>query len=101
GGKIYPGYSIKPIQVEMMEGIRVTRMPLYPSHDSSALRRIVTYVTFGISSCLAGLVAIRKPDVIYANGPPPTVGIAAAIIGWVRNAPFVFDIQDLWPDSLA
>ena len=101
GGKIYPGYSIKPMQVEVMDGIRVTRIPLYPSHDSSAIRRIATYVSFGMSSCLAGLLAVRKPDVIYANGPPPTVGIAAAVVARLRKAPFVFDIQDLWPDSLS
>ncbi len=100
GGKIYPGYSIKPIQVELMEGIRVMRVPLYPSHDRSAVRRIMNYASFALSSCLAGLFAIRRPNVIHTCGPPVTVGISACLISLFRRAPFVYDIQDLWPDTL-
>jgi colanic acid biosynthesis glycosyl transferase WcaI len=100
GGKLYQGYSIKPFQVEMMDGIRVMRVPLYPSHDNSALRRALNYVSFGASSCLAGLFVVDRKAVIYACGPPVTVGISAALISLVRRVPFVYDIQDLWPDSL-
>jgi len=100
GGKIYPGYSIKFFQVEMMEGIRVMRVLLFPSHDASAFRRILNYVSFGIASFLAGLLVVSRKDVIYACGPPVTVGVGAALISLVRRIPFVYDIQDLWPDSL-
>ncbi|MDC0309221.1 glycosyltransferase family 4 protein [bacterium] len=99
-GKIYSGYSIKFFQVEMMEGIRVMRVPLYPSHDASAFRRMLNYVSFGIASFLAGLLVVSRKDVIYACGPPVTVGVGAALISLVRRIPFVYDIQDLWPDSL-
>lgn len=100
GGKLYPGYSIKPFQVEMMEGIRVMRVPLFPSHDASAFRRILNYVSFGIASLFAGLLIVSRKDVIYACGPPVTVGVGAALICLIRRIPFVYDIQDLWPDSL-
>ena len=100
GGKIYAGYSIKFFQVEMMEGIRVMRVPLYPSHDASAFRRILNYLSFGITSFLAGLLVVSRKDVVYACGPPVTVGVSAALISLVRRVPFVYDIQDLWPDSL-
>jgi len=99
-GKIYPGYSIKPFQVETMEGIRVMRVPLYPSHDTSSLRRILNYVSFGLTSFLAGLLVVRRTDAIYACGPPVTVGVAAALAGKLRRIPFFYDVQDLWPDSL-
>ena len=99
-GKIYPGYSIKPFQVQTMEGIRVMRVPLYPSHDTSSLRRILNYVSFGLTSFLAGLLVVRRTDVIYACGPPVTVGVAAALVGKLRRIPFFYDVQDLWPDSL-
>jgi glycosyltransferase involved in cell wall biosynthesis len=76
------------------------RVPLYPSHDASAFRRILNYVSFGITSFLAGLLVVGRKDVIYACGPPVTVGVGAALISLVRRIPFVYDIQDLWPDSL-
>ena len=44
GGKLYPGYRVKFLQRETLEGIRVTRVPLYPSHDRSAIRRIANYI---------------------------------------------------------
>jgi glycosyltransferase involved in cell wall biosynthesis len=39
--------------------------------------------------------------VIYAYHPPLTVGVAASMLGLVKRAPFVYDVQDLWPDTLA
>lgn len=101
GGDVYPGYSIKLFQVEMMDGIRIMRVPLYPSHDGSSFRRILNYVSFGITSCLAGLCLVSRPAVIYACGPPVTVGVSASLISLFRRVPFVYDVQDLWPDSLA
>jgi glycosyltransferase involved in cell wall biosynthesis len=50
----------------------------------------------------AGSVAallMRRPAVVYAWHPPLTVGIVAAVFAWVRRAPFVYDVQDVWPDS--
>jgi glycosyltransferase involved in cell wall biosynthesis len=54
-----------------------------------------------VSATVAGLFIGFKPDVMYVYHPPLTVGIAAAVIGFLRRIPFVYDIQDLWPDSLA
>lgn len=99
-GKVYPGYRMKWRQRENIDGIKVTRLPLYPSHDGSAIRRVLNYVSFAVSSCLYGIFGLRKIDIIYVYHPPMTVGLAAAIIGFFRRIPFVLDIQDLWPDTL-
>src|SRR5438309_3881376 len=45
-GRIYPGYRVKLWQWETMDGILVLRVPIYPSHDTSAARRIATYLSF-------------------------------------------------------
>ncbi len=100
GGKVYPGYKVKWRQIEYIDGIRINRVPLYPSHDGSALKRIFNYVSFAISSCLYGLFAVGKPDVVYVYHPPLTVGLSASIVSLFRRVPFVYDIQDLWPDTL-
>ena len=39
-GHTYPGYAQRPWQWETIDGVRVLRVPIYPSHDSSAIRRI-------------------------------------------------------------
>jgi colanic acid biosynthesis glycosyl transferase WcaI len=100
GGKMYPGYRIKFLQRETMDGIPVIRVPLYPSHDNSAIRRVFNYLSYAVSAALLGCLIVRKADVIYAYHPPATVALPALLIGAIRRIPVVYDIQDLWPDTL-
>jgi colanic acid biosynthesis glycosyl transferase WcaI len=99
-GKIYPGYRLRWVQREHIDGVNVTRVPLYPSHDRSALRRVLNYLSFFVSLVIYGLFFARRGDVIYAYHPPLTVGLAASVIRLFRRIPLVYDVQDLWPDTL-
>lgn len=100
GGKIYAGYRVKWLQREVIDGVQVTRVPLYPNHDQSAIKRVLNYVSFATSSLLYGLLMARRADVVYAYHPPLTVGMTAALIRAFRWIPVVYDIQDMWPDTL-
>lgn len=100
GGVLYPGYRLKLLSTEVVDGIRVTRVPLYPSHSKSAIGRIFNYVSFAAAAAVYGAFQRRKFDVAYVYHPPLTVGMAAAVIGLVHRMPFIYDIQDLWPDTL-
>lgn len=99
-GKIYPGYKLKFKQTEFIDGIEVTRVALYPSHDSSVLKRIFNYISFAFMAALIGIFSTKKADVIYAYHPPLTVGVAAIFIKLFRRTPIIYDIQDMWPDTL-
>ncbi len=100
GGKVYPGYKIKWLQRELIDGIHITRVPLYPNHDQSAIKRILNYLSFASSALIYGLFMARRVDLIYAYHPPLTVGVAASILRLIRRIPVVYDIQDMWPDTL-
>lgn len=100
GGKIYDGYKLKLYQREQIDGISVLRVALYPNHDSSALKRILNYISFAFMAMLFGIFATKKADVIYAYHPPLTVGLAAIFIKLFRRTPVVYDVQDMWPDTL-
>lgn len=100
GGKVYSGYSIKWFQREVLDGIVVNRVPLYPSHDRSAVRRILNYVSFALCSLVYIVFFTRRVDVIYAYHPPLTVGFVASIYKLIRRTQMVLDVQDLWPDTL-
>jgi glycosyltransferase involved in cell wall biosynthesis len=101
GGKLYPGYRIRPFQRETLMGFQVDRVPLYPSHNRSSLGRIGNYLSFFVSSLIYGLINGRKFDLAYVYHPPITVGLGVALWGWLWRVPFVIEIQDLWPDSVA
>jgi glycosyltransferase involved in cell wall biosynthesis len=100
GGKLYPGFRQKWLSRSVIDGVSVTRVPLYPSHSGSAVKRVLNYVSFMLSSCLYGVFGAKKADVIYVYHPPITAGLSAAVIGFLRRTPFVIDVQDLWPDTL-
>lgn len=99
-GKIYPGYKLRLKQTEFIDGIEVTRVALYPSHDSSVIKRVFNYISFAFMAALMGIFSTKKADVIYAYHPPLTVGLAAILIKFFRRTPIVYDIQDMWPDTL-
>ena len=100
GGDIYDGFKIRALQRETIDGVEVVRVPLYPSHDRSGVRRAANYLSFAASATLACLF-ISRPDVAYVYHPPATVGLPAIVLKMLRGVPFVYDVQDLWPDTLA
>ncbi|MEX2283729.1 MAG: glycosyltransferase family 4 protein [Gemmatimonadota bacterium] len=101
GGSLYPGYRIRPHQTEELGGIRIHRVALYPSHDSSRVGRVANYGSFALSAATIGAAVVRSADVAYVYHPPATIGLPALAIRALRRIPFVYDIQDLWPDTLA
>jgi glycosyltransferase involved in cell wall biosynthesis len=100
-GRLYPGYRLKLIQRERIDGVDVVRLPLYPSHDTSSVRRSLNYLSFCLSTLVYLLLRRERFDLAYVYHPPITVGLAAALAGAFRRLPFILDVQDLWPDSLA
>ncbi|MBM9520878.1 glycosyltransferase family 4 protein [Desulforhopalus vacuolatus] len=100
GGKLYPGYGFRFFQRENMEGIRVNRVPLYPSHDQSGFRRIVNYLSFALSTLFIGPWVVRKPDVIYVFNLI-TLACTASLLKKIYGCKIVYDVQDLWPESVA
>ena len=100
GGKVYPGYRIQWLQREVINGVQITRVPLYPNHDQSAIKRVLNYASFAASATMYGVFMAKRADVMYAYHPPLTVGMAAALIKLFRRIPVVYDIQDMWPDTL-
>ncbi len=100
GGKLYPGYKIKWIQREFIDDVLITRLPLYPHHDQSATKRVLNYCSFALSVFFYGVFVAKRADVMYAYHPPLTVGVAASLVRSLRQIPLVYDIQDMWPDTL-
>lgn len=100
GGKVYNGYRIRPVQRSEQNGIVITRLPLYPSHDSGKIGRVLNYLSFAISAFLYLTFLARRPALVHVYNPPLTVGLAATAARMLRRFPVVVDIHDLWPDTL-
>ncbi len=101
GGKVYPGYRLRWRQWEEPAGVRILRLPLYPEHGRSVIRRALNYLSFAASASLIAPVLCGPADVMWVYHPPLTVGIPAWWIGLLRRVPFVYEVQDMWPETLA
>ena len=101
GGKVYEGYKISVYQKDIIDGITIHRAPLYPSHDSSAMKRVLNYLSFAVGTFIIGLLKTKNIDVIYSYHPPLTTSLSAFLLGLFKRIPFVIDVQDLWPDTLS
>lgn len=100
GGKVYPGYKIRLFQKEVIDGVEILRVALYPSHDLSGSKRILNYLSFAFFASVLGVFKVKKADVMYVYHPPATIAIPALFIKFFRRIPVVYDIQDIWPDTL-
>ncbi|MDR1925582.1 MAG: glycosyltransferase family 4 protein [Planctomycetaceae bacterium] len=97
-GKTYDGYKNVRRKTEWQDGIRIVRVPVYPSHDHSGLKRIINYGSFGLSTSVLGLFGL-KPDIVFALGIP-TVDFTLSLFRWFRRSKIVIQVQDLWPESV-
>lgn len=101
GGRLYPGYRIRPYCKETMMGVVVHRLAIWPSHDRSSIGRIANYLSFFASVLSFGLLRGGRYDLVYVYHPPIMPAAAAAIFCRLHGRPLVVEIQDLWPDSVA
>jgi colanic acid biosynthesis glycosyl transferase WcaI len=85
---------------EQVDGVHVERTWLWPLPNRKAHERIRNYVSFCMSGAIAGL-GLAKPDVIIATSPQLLCALAGWWIARWKRVPFVFEVRDLWPESLA
>ncbi len=99
-GKIYPGYKQRFYKREVMEGVPLIRVPIFPSHSTSGLKRFANYFSYAISASFIGLFLVKKPDVCFVYQGAIPAAIPAIILKKFRRIPFLYDINDLWPETV-
>ena len=79
--------------------VNVFRTWLWPLPNRKAHERMRNYASFCLSAALRGLT-LPRPDVVIATSPQLLVGLSGWWIAFTRQIPFVFEVRDLWPESL-
>ena len=69
-----------------------------PRKTASVPKRLAAWCLFHLLSLVVGTAAIRGVDVILAPSPPLTIGVAAWLLGRWHRAPFIYNVQELYPD---
>jgi glycosyltransferase involved in cell wall biosynthesis len=99
-GEVYEGYKVRLHFREVLDGVLVRRIPLYPSHDDSALRRVLNYLSFMVSATTLGVWFARRADATLIYSTPGTVGLAGTALSRLFGKRFVLYVQDVWPDTV-
>jgi glycosyltransferase involved in cell wall biosynthesis len=85
---------------EQVNGIHLVRSWLLPFPNRKAYERMLNYSSFSVSAAITGLF-LSRPDVVIATSPQLLVGLSGWWLARWKRVPFVFEVRDLWPESLA
>jgi len=101
-GIVPPQYRVKfrhLVSRELIDGVNVVRTWLFPFPNRKAHERMLNYSSFCVSSASTGMF-LSRPDVIIATSPQLLVGLSGWWLAHYKRVPFVFEVRDLWPESL-
>ena len=102
-GVIPPEYRSRARRLvarEDVDGVRVVRTWLLPFPNRRAYERMLNYSSFCVSAATTGLF-VSPPEVVIGTSPQLLVGLSGWWIARAKRVPFVFEVRDLWPESLA
>lgn len=99
-GKVFEGYKNKWYQKSAQEGITVVRVKTFITANEGFLKRTLDFVSFMVSGTIAACFQ-KKPDLIIATSPQFFCAVAGYITSVIKRTPWVFELRDIWPASIA
>jgi len=99
-GAVYPGYRNRFLAREQIDGIEVLRVWTLIAANRGRLRRGLSFLSYLVMGTLAGLF-VKRPDVVIATSPQFFCGLAGTCVSKPRRLPFLLEIRDIWPASIA
>jgi colanic acid biosynthesis glycosyl transferase WcaI len=98
--RIEPGWGGRPVRHEDTDWGRITRVHPFPTDKRNIPARAAAFAGFTVMSTAMGLRGRpgARPDAVLAMSPPLTLGIAGWLAARRWGVPFVFNIQDVFPD---
>lgn len=95
----YQEYKHKKLEMMYDGGVEVHRFAMHREGKNPVLRAL-RYFLISFIQFWKGIFA-KNIDLIYVASTPPTQGALAALVKKFKRVPFVYNLQDIFPDSLA
>ena len=96
--RIEPGYEGRLARREDTPWGRILRVNPFPTSDKrNIIRRAAAFGGFSAAIAVLGSRGERV-DGVLALSPPLTLGLTGWTVARTRRAPFVFNVQDVYPD---
>lgn len=103
-GRFYQGYGLFRRRREIINGVKVIRVPVIPRGSGRSVGMILNYLSGAFFMSLYALyyaIWYHFDTIFVQQLSPVFIGIPAVIVKKIRKIPIVFWILDLWPESLA
>lgn len=97
-GKVYEGYKNKLYFKENLDNISVIRVWSYIAENKGVIKRVLDWLSFAVMSMFVGV--FQKHDLIIATSPQFFTTWSAWVISKIRRKPWVFEVRDLYPESI-
>ncbi len=97
--RIYVDYQRGQRKTESIDGVRVRHVSFFIPRSRSIIQRFLSYTSFMLSLLGSGWKE-QRPDLVVATSPPLFTAVAAWIWAKLWRRPLLFDVQDLWPESV-
>jgi glycosyltransferase involved in cell wall biosynthesis len=85
--------------IREINGIRFIWVRTFP-YQKNDWRRAANMLSYGCRVIFRGLRLKERPDVILGSSPHPFAGLAGYILSRRKKAKFIFEVRDLWPQTL-
>ena len=95
----YQEYKHKKLEMMYDNGVEVHRFAMYREGKNAVLRALRYFLISGVQFWKG--IRTKDIDLIYVASTPPTQGALAALVKKFKRVPFVYNLQDIFPDSLA
>lgn len=100
--RIWDEYRGKLAQVDDHHGMRVVRLWVYASGTKQNMRhRLANYLSFNALATIAHLLVRKHFDVVLCTNGSFFSGVSAFASGLFTRTPFVYNVQDLYPETPA
>lgn len=99
-GKIFEGYRGKLVLEENTDGVRLLRVWTYTTKSGRFLPRLMNYFSFVLGSILVGVAKSGPQDILIVESPPLFLGLSGLLLSKLRRSKMVFNVSDLWPESV-
>jgi hypothetical protein len=97
-GEVFPGFKNNWKKEEIIDGIKVIRVWSFITANEGTVRRILDYISFGVTSFFHGLFI--KSDIVIGTSPQFFSAMSAWQIGFFTRRKWVIEVRDLWPESI-
>ena len=98
-GRVFQSYRGRLRAEEEMDGVRVIRTWIHPSESSKPLPRLLSYLSFMLSSLALGWRGLGRQDVLLFDSPPLFLVPSGLALGRIARARVVMNVSDIWPDA--